>query len=177
MCPRGALLPEARNQKPEARSQESGVPEPDAAGGAVGRAGALIGEAAAALGVGVGSLRRRAAWISFGDMIAGLTADGCDLERDVWPTMRRIGARLVDPPTAPQYFRTAILDARDRRLANGAAGSALVSGASVSAGEWRDRLAVFAAEGAWSSRWGPKPGEAGCRAPAPSPDDGLRGAE
>jgi hypothetical protein len=127
--------------------------------------------------VGEATLRRRIAWISFGDMIAGLTADGCDLERDVWPTMRRIGARLVDPPATPQYFRGAILDARDRRLSGGAEGLGAGSAASVSAAEWRDRLAVFAAEGAWSSRWGPKPGEAGCRAPARQADDGMRGAE
>jgi hypothetical protein len=91
-------------------------------------------------------------------MIAGLASDGCDGERDVWPTIERIGRGLREPPASPLYFRAAILDARDQRLRRGGPHAAGLL-------EWEDRLAVYAAEGAWSSRWGPKPGEAGCLAP------------
>lgn len=117
-----------------------------------------LSRAAAALGVQVETLRRRTGWIILGDMIEGLAAEGCDVERDVWPTIARVAKRLSETPATPLYFKTAILDARDRRRASEAPQA-------VAAAEWQDRLAVFAAEGVWSTRWGPKPGEAGCLAP------------
>lgn len=134
-------------QKPESRIQSpiAGAVSP-------------IARAARVMGVPEGQLRRRSGWMIFGDMMAGLLADGCEVERDVWPTIERIGKRMSEPPASPLYFRAAILDARDRRLSGGGPHAAGLL-------EWEDRLAVYAAEGAWSSRWGPKPGEAGCLAP------------
>jgi hypothetical protein len=149
------------SQKPESISQE-----PDSAAAADARAErgwqgtqALIERAAAAMRVPVAALRRRTGWLVFGDMMAHLAAQGCDVERDIWPTIERLSARLAEPPVTPQYFRAAILDARDRRLAGGTV-------CATTHVEWQDRLAVFAREGVWSSRWGPKPGEAGCLAPS-----------
>lgn len=133
---------EDKPQKPEARLQSpasSSMPPVSA-----------LARAAKALGVEEAALRRRTGWIIFGDMIEDLASQGCDAERDVWPTIGRIAARLKEPPSTPAYFRTAILDARDRRRAEG--------GRHASAhGEWQDRLDVFAREGVWSSAWGPKP--------------------
>ena len=119
----------------------------------------LIERAAAALKTPIERLMRKPAWLVFGDMVGELAAQGCEAERDVWPTIARIASRMAEPPASPAYFRQAILEARDERLARGPSRTA------ASGLEWEDRLAVFAAEGAWSSRWGPKPGEAGCVAP------------
>jgi len=152
------------SQKPESRSQQ---PEETAAPGRIanGPGGALVLRAAAAMGVAPERLLRKPAWIVFGDMMADLKAQGCDAERDAWPTIERLSARLKGPPASPAYFRAAILEARDERTARG---GAHMGG---DAQEWADRLAVFAADGAWSSRWGPKPGEAGCLVP----DDAAAG--
>jgi hypothetical protein len=146
------------SQKPRARSQLPDDARPVQAGAGAARLPALA-RAARALGVDEASLRRRTGWIIFGDMIEDLAAQGCDAERDVWPTIGRLAQRLKETPATPVYFRAAILEARDRRRA---AGGPHASGI----GEWQDRLDVFAREGAWSSAWGPKPGEAGCLAPA-----------
>lgn len=134
---------EDKPQKPDARSQrpESSLMPPVSA----------LARAAKALGIEEATLRRHTGWIIFGDMIEDLAAQGCDAERDVWPTIARIGARLRETPATPAYFRAAILEARDRRRVGG--------GRHASGhGEWQDRLDVFAREGVWSSAWGPKPG-------------------
>jgi hypothetical protein len=94
-------------------------------------------------------LLKKPAWLVFGDMVENLRADGCDLERDVWPTVHRIAQRLKEPPASPAYFRDAILEARDRRRVEGTT--------RAGAQEHADRLAVFRAEGVWSSKWGPRP--------------------
>jgi len=120
--------------------------------------GSALARAARLMGVDAARLRRRPGWLIFGDMIAGLQADGCEAERDVWPAIERVAKGMREPPASPLYFRAAILDARDQRRARGGPHAAGLL-------EWEDRLAVYAAEGAWSSRWGPKPGEAGCLAP------------
>ena len=136
-------------QSPESKSQtlgEAGDTTP-------------VARAARLMGVDAARLRRRSGWVVFGDMVAGLVGDGCDAERDVWPTIERVAKGLREPPASPLYFRAAILDARDQRRGRGGPHAAGLL-------EWQDRLAVYAAEGAWSSRWGPKPGEAGCLAPA-----------
>lgn len=148
--------PESKSHKPESMNDGAGR-EP-------------LSRAAAALGVQVETLRRRTGWIILGDMIEGLAGEGCDVERDVWPTIARVAKRLSETPATPLYFKTAILDARDRRRAREAPEAA-------DAAAWQDRLAVFAAEGAWSTRWGPKPGEAGCAAPQRRTEDGIRGSE
>lgn len=135
------------SQKPRARSQS-----PAAAAAPV----SALARAAKVFGIDEAALRRRTGWIIFGDMIEDLGSQGCDAERDVWPAIGRLAARLKEPPSTPVYFRAAILEARDRRRAEG--------GRHASAhGEWQDRLDVFAREGVWSSAWGPKPGEAGFR--------------
>jgi hypothetical protein len=164
-------------QSPESKSQ---TPSPTvvARGEALGLGGeaqgSALARAARLMGVDVARLRRRPSWLIFGDMVAGLVGDGCEAERDVWPTIERIGKGMREPPASPLYFRAAILDARDQRRGRGGPHAAGLL-------EWEDRLAVYAAEGAWSSRWGPKPGEAGCLAPMAAraqepaePGDGAR---
>ena len=153
---RGSAAPRERGPAPISHKPESKSHKPESMNDGVGREPLV--RAAAALGVQVETLRRRTGWIILGDMIEGLAAEGCEVERDVWPTIARVAKRLSETPATPLYFKTAILDARDRRRAREAPEAA-------DAAEWQDRLAVFAAEGAWSTRWGPRPGEAGCLAP------------
>jgi len=138
---------------------EAGIHSPEVRQSGTQASRLLIERAAAALKTPIERLMRKPAWLVFGDMVGELAAQGCEAERDVWPTITRIASRMREPPASPAYFRQAILEARDARLARGPSRTA------ASCLEWEDRLAVFAAEGAWSSRWGPKPGEAGCVAP------------
>jgi hypothetical protein len=152
------------SQKPRARSQLPDDARPRQAGA---DGASALARAARALGVDEASLRRRTGWIIFGDMIEDLAAQGCDAERDVWPTIGRLAQRLKETPATPVYFRAAILEARDRRRA---AGGPHASGI----GEWQDRLDVFAREGAWSSAWGRSPARRGVWRPQGS---GIRNQE
>jgi len=111
-----------------------------------------------AMGIGLETLKRKPAWMAFGDLFAELVGEGCEPQRDIWPTIARVHARNRVVPSSPAYFKAAILEARDRRAVEAAP-------ASASAREWGERLAVFESEGVWSSKWGPKPGEDGCLAP------------
>jgi hypothetical protein len=71
-------------------------------------------------------------------------------------------------PASPLYFQDAVREARDRRRAGGAAVEARPAPAPwISPEEWQSRLDVFKTIGAWSYRWGPKPGDPGCLAPEP----------
>ncbi len=135
-----ALIP--RVQEPLSKSPEQQAP---------------LLRACQAMGVSLEALRRSSAWMVFGDFYRELLAQGCDGERDVWPTVERLGARLGRAPSSPAYFKAAVLEARDRRLANPARPTGTL--------EWQERLATFRRDGVWSSKWGPKPGEAGCLVP------------
>lgn len=132
-------------QSPEARVQAPA----DAPPGGPAVTQPLLERVAEALRTPLERLLKKPAWLVFGDMVADLRADGCDEERDLWPTIRRLAQRLKEPPASPAYFRDAILEARDHRLAE----------ATTHAGaqEQADRLAIFHAEGVWSSKWGPRP--------------------
>jgi len=110
----------------------------------------LIARAAQAMGVTVEELRRRPKWIVFADFLSEMALKGCDLERDVWPTIERVARRAKCTPDSPQYFRAEILAAREVRLA-------ALTAKPASAVEQADRLAVFERHGVWSSQWGPKP--------------------
>ena len=124
-----------------------------------------LDRACRAMGTSLDMLRRKPAWLLFGDFLADLCAQGCDAERDIWPTIERLSARGRLVPQSPAYFKTAILAARDLRLGLGAGGVPRTT-VQASAREWAERLAVHEREGVWSSQWGPKPGAAGCLAPA-----------
>ena len=130
-------------QSPEAKSPVDGGRADDAS--------ALLARAAKAMGVSVEALGRLPKWMLIADVVFDLVARGCDAERDVWPTIERVSARGRKTPDTPHYFRAAILEARDVRLA-------ALAPRPASAAEHAERLAVFAEHGVWSSQWGPKPG-------------------
>lgn len=143
------------SQKPEARTAAStsdvGSASAPAGSDRFEAARAMLQRAATAMGVSVDALRKLPSWMLLGDVVAGLVDLGCDAERDIWPTIERVSRRGRITPQTPHYFRKAILEARDLRLA------ALSAHANAGAVEHADRLAAFKAYGAWSSQWGPKP--------------------
>lgn len=59
-------------------------------------------------------------WVSVDAEVAGWIADGCDLERDILPTVRariaKIRADGRSPPSNPRYFAAAVADARTLRV-------------------------------------------------------------
>jgi hypothetical protein len=102
-----------------------------------------------AMGVDLEALRLKPSWMMFGDFYLDLVGQGCLPERDIWPTIARLKARHRRVPTSPLYFKTAILQSRDAHAVE----------ATVSPQEVAERLALFAREGVWSSKWGPRPDE------------------
>jgi hypothetical protein len=126
-----------RSQSPDSISQASS-----------GRLAPLL-RACQVMGIEVEALRRRPAWMLFGDFFAELVRLGCDAERDIWPTIARVRARGV-VPSSPLYFKAAILEARD---AHGGAVAVRVSPQALA-----ERMEAFARDGVWSSTWGPRPG-------------------
>ncbi len=164
--------PETRSQEPETRSQEPETISSSAAKTAA--PVAPIVRAAAVMGVSIDAFLKRQAWMVFADTYTTWVGQGCDPERDIWPVLAALSAKRRTLPNSPQYFRDAVLDARDRRLAEaheperepvaGAQGQSPTP-KFVSPEEWQSRVDVFKTVGAWSRRWGPSPAEEGCLAP------------
>jgi hypothetical protein len=129
------------------------------------------------MGTTLDALHRHPAWMVFGDTFATWVEEGCDPERDIWPTLRaRTLKRHGKVPASPAYFTEAVREARDRRGERPAPGSrtigapylastALSPAAFVTQEQWDERARMFETHGLWSRRWGPKPGEAGSAAP------------
>lgn len=167
--------PESKSQEPESRSHEPETLSSSAAKTASPQAPLI--RVAELMGVTLDQLHKRTSWMVFADTFATWVEQGCDPERDIWPTIAALSAKRRKLPNSPLYFRDAVFDARDQRL--GAATPAdrphLAPGASaqpakwVSPEEWQTRLDVFKTINAWSHRWGPRPGEPGCLAPDLAP--------
>ncbi|NOT40150.1 MAG: hypothetical protein HOP13_06635 [Alphaproteobacteria bacterium] len=116
----------------------------------------LLQRAAAAMRTDAALLAHKPAWVALPAFVVELVAQGCDAERDIWPVMERLAARLSEPPTSPAYFRDAILEARAKSAARAAW---------VSPEDWESRLRTFNEQGLWARKWGPKPGEPGYQGP------------
>lgn len=83
-------------------------------------------------------------------------AAGCDPEKDIWPTIEKLAKRTKNI-SSPRFFDTAVLEARDLRLAS------LPSPIET----WTPRVEAYEQHGRWDRKhWGPTPDEAGCKAPA-----------
>lgn len=99
---------------------------------------------------------RHPKFAKFPAYMADWIADGCDPALDVWPTIVKL-AKRTSSITSPAFFDTAIREARDLRLASKPLDRNL----------WQKRLEGFVKRGNWDlAEWGPKPNEAGCKAPA-----------
>lgn len=90
--------------------------------------------------------------------IIGLIEAGFDLDRDILPAIR---AKPNPSARRWNYFEPQIREHAAVRS------KAAATPKPIAASEdWTARLGVYRASGTWSHAWGPKPGEAGCRAPA-----------
>lgn len=86
-------------------------------------------------------------------------ADGCDPERDVYPTIERIVASGRRPGSLA-YFTRAVTEAMRNRTA---ASEPSPSTADI---EWRMRLKAYVASGVWPFDAGPLPGDPRTRVPS-----------
>lgn len=100
------------------------------------------------------TLHRRPSFREFPALFQEWKAQGCDPERDIWPTIERIAARKTDIGS-PKFFEAAVLRARDDRTA----------AEPTEAERWAERVAAYRSEKFWSPTWGPTPDEPGCLAP------------
>lgn len=87
--------------------------------------------------------------------ITDLTAEGFDLEADILPVIRDKARPDIG---SWKFFVPAI---RQRKAERSAVRPIPVA-ASI---DWAARLDVWRQDGTWAASWGPKPGEASCRAP------------
>jgi hypothetical protein len=87
--------------------------------------------------------------------------EGCDAERDIWPTLGALTAKRGGVPQSPAYFAEPVREARDRRLglAKPAPASAHRPAPWVSPEDQASRLKTFGETGIWPRSWGPKPEE------------------
>lgn len=150
------------SHKPESKSQA-----PESMNGAALPASPIADliRAADAMGTTFDVLSGKHAWSAFGDTFTTWVQEGCDPERDIWPTLRRLASKRGNVPASPAYFTGAVREARDRRgegLRLPGYTPAAHPAAFVTAEQWAERARVFHEQGTWSRRWGPKPGEPGC---------------
>lgn len=102
------------------------------------------------------AFHRHPKFARFPAYMADWITDGCDPALDIWPTITKL-AKRTSSITSPAFFDTAIREARDLRLASKPLDRNL----------WQKRLEGFVKRGNWDlAEWGPKPNEAGCKAPA-----------
>ena len=98
---------------------------------------------------------RRPKFAEFPGLYAEWVRQGCEPDRDIWPTIEKIAKRKTDI-SSPRFFETAVFEARDNRLA-----------AEPSPAErWGKRVECFKKTGNWHHDWGPPPGSPGCTVPA-----------
>jgi uncharacterized protein YdaU (DUF1376 family) len=90
-----------------------------------------------------------------------LKAQGCDFSRHILPAAEAAarGGRTVG---ALAYVRPKALELRD---AERTVFAQPVPFENTDERGWRDRVRVFGEMGGWSPKWGPKPGEPGCKCP------------
>jgi hypothetical protein len=91
-----------------------------------------------------------------------LKTEGCDFEKHILPAAEQ-AAR------GGKAKSLAYIAPRARELRDAAAKVASMPAPFENTDErgWRDRLAQFRKDGGWVPKWGPKPGEPGCKCPAP----------
>jgi hypothetical protein len=113
-----------------------------------------IDRLAQVMNIDVGRLMRRTAFQGFPGFLHDWKVAGCDPERDIWPTIERVAKRKSDI-SSPKFFETAILEARDNRIASEPS----------ELERWTTRVEGFFKDGFWHPGWGPNPDEPGCVAP------------
>jgi len=95
--------------------------------------------------------------LAFPGEIIGLMQAGYDLDADILPAIR---ARPKPNARSWGYFVPQIREAAERKRS-----AASVQRPEAKTINWAERVEAFYEDGTWG-RWGPKPGEEGCEAPA-----------
>lgn len=157
---------ETKAKEPEATQQQRAAPV------ASPQPTAPLLRAVEVMGTTIDALHRKMAWMAFDYTFANWLEEGCDAERDVWPTIAALSGKLGKIPSSPAYFTEAVREARDRRRGQGApqhrtlgapylASTATIprtgTVAHIDPQLEADRRDAFARDGVWSSAWGPKP--------------------
>lgn len=122
---------------------------------------ALLDRAATELGLNLADLRRNLDWINLPIRVAEWRRQGAT-DADIWPTMRRIQAKKGELPKSPAYFAAAVIEAKDRRIAEqGHAATVQAAEAALPADHptTKSRLAHFRETGQWFEDWGQRPQE------------------
>ncbi|MFM9863594.1 MAG: hypothetical protein ACKVRO_08300 [Micropepsaceae bacterium] len=144
-----------KSQESQVTSQQS---EPDRAAPVASLPMAPILRAAQAMGTTLEALHRKLSWSIFDYTFQLWVEEGCDPERDIWPTIGALTAKRRGVPESPAYFAEAVREARDRRLEGKAAPRVLNAPAPwVSPEDQASRLKTFGETGIWPRSWGPKP--------------------
>lgn len=112
-------------------------------------------------GIGIGFRDERHPGLASLAPILGLIDAGFDLDRDILPAIR---AKPNPKARSWSYFVAQIREWSSTRSSAAAVPKPMPK--PVTDDVWRQRLQVFSEDGTWAVGWGPKPGEAGCRAPA-----------
>lgn len=153
------------------KSQESEVKESEVTESKATEQQAPLLRAVEVMGTTIDALHRKMAWMAFDYTFANWLEEGCDAERDVWPTIAALTKKLGRVPASPVYFTEAIRESRDRRrsfapqhrtlgapyLASTATIPRTGTVARIDPQLEADRRDAFARDGVWSSAWGPKP--------------------
>lgn len=91
-----------------------------------------------------------------------LTTDGLAFQSQVLPAAERL-AKSGNSGKTMGYLRKAAEDEKTRAPAPDAPPPEFED---TDGHGWQNRVRVFREKGLWSAKWGPRPGEAGCRVPA-----------
>lgn len=92
--------------------------------------------------------------------LAELRAEGCDFEKHILPAAEQ--AAKSGKAKSLAYIRPRALELRD---AAKLVASMPAPFENTDEAGWRSHVRTFRDKGLWSSKWGPKPGEEGCKCP------------
>jgi hypothetical protein len=141
---KGRDKPEVKPHKPEARSQEAATQL---------GTGAFLYDRLIEAASSRGNCHEKLA-LGIGQ-ITDLIAQGYDLDTDILPVIREKARRDI---ASWKFFVTIIVQRHAER-------QAIPQKPEPAGVDWAGRVAAFYEDGTWG-RWGPRPGEHGCEAPA-----------
>lgn len=101
-------------------------------------------------------------WTSFTDMVG---RDGLDFERHVWPEAQR-KAKSANKGRSMGYLRAGAIEAREAEKRSGEIPAPPIDWPSDGDAGWMRRVEIWRGKGTWLAKWGPGPGDPGCKVPA-----------
>lgn len=152
----GGLRGRDNTQRPEARGQSPDKEKSSSPVGAAAPRELPLDRLAKLLGLDHKAIYRLPKFAAFPAAYTEWIQSGCEPERDIWPTIEKLAKRSKNI-SSPRFFESAVLEARDLRLAS------MPSPIET----WSPRVEAYRAHGRWDRKhWGPTPDEPGCKAPA-----------